>query len=134
MTVAVGATHGKRNRMIPRRIATPELEGGQESINTLNMTITELDRYISRNILSPNRRFFDIDGAPFRIDDKVTVLNNPNKDDTFDEDFVGMTGEVFYFEYDCGCGQTFPSDPMIGIKFPDGRAEEFWKEELMLIA
>ena len=29
-----------------------------------------------------------------------------------------------------GCGQRFPDDPMIGVRFPDGALQEFWREEL----
>jgi hypothetical protein len=80
--------------------------------------------------LKANKCSFDIDGAPYKIGQKVKVLNNPNKDDTFDMKLVDKTGEIIFFEYDCGCGQTFPTDPMIGVKFSDGSIDEFWKEEL----
>ncbi len=53
-------------------------------------------------------------------------------DDTADPAFLGREGRVLYFEYTCGCGQTYPNDPMIGVKFR-GKAEEFWREELALI-
>jgi len=72
----------------------------------------------------------DIIGAPFKIGDWVLVLNNPNADSTFNNSFSNKKGVVNYFEYGCGCGQTFPVDPMIGVLFPDKRVEEFWKEEL----
>jgi len=70
----------------------------------------------------------NIIGAPFKIGDIVTIIGV--EDYTFDEIFKGKTGEVYYFEYSCGCGQSFPADPMIGIKFENGEIEEFWKEEL----
>ena len=73
----------------------------------------------------------DIVGAPFKIGDLVLVLNNPNTDSTFDNSFFNEKGVVNYFEYSCGCGQTFPFDPMIGVLFPDERIEEFWKDELI---
>jgi|GEM_PF-7104590 len=95
------------------------------------MTIEELDLYVSRKILRHLKRRYDIDGAPFKINDHVRVLNNPSGDDTFDSRFVDEDGFVIYFEYDCGCGQSFPADPMIGVKFGDGQIEEFWKEELL---
>jgi len=44
--------------------------------------------------------------------------------------FLGMVGLVEHFEYTCGCGQSYPGDPMIGVRFSDGRSDEFWKEEL----
>ncbi|MFZ1982481.1 MAG: hypothetical protein WAU61_14355 [Smithella sp.] len=81
-------------------------------------------------ILKANRCAYNIDGAPYKIGQKVKVLNNPNKDDTFDVKFINKKGEIIFFEYDCGCGQTFPTDPMIGVKFSNGSIDEFWKEEL----
>lgn len=72
------------------------------------------------------------EGPPFKIGDKVGILNNPNVDCTFDEQFIGQTGSIVHFDYDCGCGQSFPSDPMIGVMFSDFKIEEFWKEELFL--
>jgi hypothetical protein len=81
-------------------------------------------------ILKTKKYNYNIDGAPYKIGQKVKVLNNPNIDDTFDIKFINKTGEIVFFEYDCGCGQTFPKDPMIGVKFSDGSIDEFWKEEL----
>ncbi len=78
----------------------------------------------------PLCRDYDIEGAPYKINDKVKVLNNPNNDMTFDYSFANKKGEVVYFEYDCGCGQSFPTDPMIGVRFDVESVEEFWKEEL----
>ena len=51
-------------------------------------------------------------------------------DETFDTRFLHRVGVVEYFDYDCGCGQSYPNDPMIGVKFPEGVTEEFWSEEL----
>jgi hypothetical protein len=76
---------------------------------------------------------YDIDGAPFRIDNAVQVLNNPNNDETFNCEFSGKKGTVVYYEYDCGCGQSYPNDPMIGVRFADKKVAEFWKEELQLL-
>ena len=77
-------------------------------------------------------RPYDIEGAPFRIGlaVKVTMVI----DETLDDSWVGQVGEIVYYEYDCGCSQTFPHDPMIGVKFPSGRTEEFWTEELIEFA
>jgi hypothetical protein len=74
--------------------------------------------------------YHDVEGAPFRIGDRVKVILLA--DDTADPVFLGRMGRVFYFEYTCGCGQTYPHDPMIGVKFR-GKFEEFWKEELARI-
>ncbi|HXR06251.1 MAG TPA: hypothetical protein VN765_02915 [Candidatus Acidoferrum sp.] len=72
----------------------------------------------------------DVDGAPFKIGDRVKVVSF--SDDTADEEFLGCKGNVLYFEYTCGCGQSFPKDPMIGVRFGEQIAE-FWKEELALL-
>jgi hypothetical protein len=97
------------------------------------MKLKELDKLITTTILKPIYRVEDIEGAPYKIGDIVKVLSNPNNDDTFSMKFVGKEGKVEYFEYDCGCGQNYPEDPMIGIKFQNGKIAEFWKEELELI-
>jgi len=81
--------------------------------------------------MSCNKRYFNVVGAPFKVGDQVEITLLP-KDETFDMSFLGKIGVVLYFEYDCGCGQTFPNDPMIGVQFSDGRLEEFWKEEISL--
>ena len=91
-----------------------------------------LDHYITKEILKPNYRFHDVEGAPFNIGDHVKVLDNPNDDSTFNMVYSGKTGIIHYFEYDCGCGQSFPEDPMIGVKFSDYTIGEFWHEELKL--
>ena len=72
----------------------------------------------------------DVEGAPFKLGYEVRVLDNPSLDCTFDEQYIGKIGHVVHFEYDCGCGQSFPADPMIGVMFSDFKVEEFWKEEL----
>ena len=99
-----------------------------------SLKIQFIDLIINSTILKPSYLKFDIDSAPYKIGDKVKVLNNPNLDDTFDKRLFNNICEVIYFEYDCGCGQTFPEDPMIGIKSGDGKIGEFWKEELELIS
>lgn len=72
----------------------------------------------------------DLDGAPFRIGDEVRVVQLA--DETADPKYLDHEGTVQYFEYACGCGQRFPNDPMIGVKF-SRKIDEFWKEELRLI-
>lgn len=46
----------------------------------------------------------------------------------------GREGVVVHLEYSCGCGQSYPGDPMIGVcMYIPGRGyivEEFWFEEL----
>jgi len=92
-----------------------------------------LDNFITDVLLRPNYRRYNINGAPYFIGSPVIVLNNPNCDESFNSDFIGMKGHVVFYEYDCGCGQTFPNDPMIGVLFSNKKIGEFWKEEIMLI-
>jgi hypothetical protein len=73
--------------------------------------------------------YVDVGGAPFKIGDRVRVTRGA--DETFDASYKGCTGIVEYFEYGCGCGQSYPRDPMIGVRFRSGLAE-FWREELAL--
>lgn len=77
---------------------------------------------------APDCIHHDVDGAPFKIGEGVKVVSL--SDDTGAVEFLGQLGQVLYFEYSCGCGQSFPNDPMIGIQFSEQTAE-FWKEELV---
>jgi hypothetical protein len=91
-----------------------------------------LDHLITTTILKPQYRKYNTEGAPFEIGCKVKILDG-SADSTFDKKYSNKTGWVDFLEYDCGCGQTYPSDPMIGVKFINGEIEEFWKEELTKI-
>ena len=86
---------------------------------------------MSKNLKSLFRKH-NIKNAPFKIGNKVQVLNNPLNDETFEKKYSHKMGWIVYFEYDCGCGQSFPEDPMIGVRFSNNKVEEFWKEELKL--
>lgn len=86
-----------------------------------------MDSFLSVTMGARDGIYHDVDGAPFKIGDKVRVVSF--SDDTADEEFLGCQGGVLYFEYSCGCGQKFPNDPMIGVQFGE-RTAEFWKEEL----
>jgi hypothetical protein len=70
----------------------------------------------------------NVRGAPFLISDTVTVCRLA--DDTANRSYLFKRGVVEYFNYSCGCGQTYPGDPMIGVRFASGEIEEFWREEL----
>jgi hypothetical protein len=78
--------------------------------------------------VSANPIHQNVKDAPFRIGELVRVLSS--EDDTFDPTYRGRVGIVKYLEYECGCGQSFPLDPMIGIEFDNMAVEEFWREEL----
>jgi hypothetical protein len=80
--------------------------------------------------MSSKPRFISIVGAPFKVGERVRVI--AGADETFDSAFFGRVGIIEYFEYDCGCGQTFPNDPMIGVRFSNC-VEEFWAEELQIV-
>jgi len=78
-------------------------------------------------------RPYNIYGAPFSIGDRVRVTHLI--DNTGEPSLIGKTGVIEHYEYDCGCGQVFPSSPMIGVRFPSDKdewLEEFWREELVL--
>jgi hypothetical protein len=72
--------------------------------------------------------YFNVKGVPFRIGERVIVV--AATDETCNMDYFGKIGVVVYFEYSCGCGQTYPKDPMIGVQFDDEKTEEFWREEI----
>lgn len=58
------------------------------------METKKLDRLITK-LLNPNYTFKNIKGAPFKISDKVLVLDNPNNDNSFNNEFVGKKGTSF---------------------------------------
>lgn len=71
-----------------------------------------------------------IEGAPFQVHDRVRVVDAIDRELYDVSRFVGRVGRVVHLDYDCGCGQSNPGDPMIGVKFRGGVVEEFWREEL----
>jgi hypothetical protein len=78
--------------------------------------------------MSQNPIYDNVHGAPSRIGESVRV--HGSQDETFDPSYKRRVGTIEYFEYECGCGQSYPNDPMIGVKFRDGKTAEFWAEEL----
>ncbi len=68
-----------------------------------------------------------VPGAPYQPRDIVVVV--AVVDSTADPEHIGKSGRVVHLEYECGCGQTYPDDPMIGVDLGDV-IEEFWREEL----
>ena len=70
----------------------------------------------------------DVKGAPLNIGQAVRVV--ALADETADKALLRKVGVTEHFEYSCGCGQSYPHDPMIGVRFSNGRLEEFWIEEL----
>lgn len=70
----------------------------------------------------------NVQHAPFKIGELVRI--HRLADDTANRLLLGKCGTVEYFEYTCGCGQSYPTDPMIGVRFSERIVEEFWREEL----
>ncbi len=66
--------------------------------------------------------------APYKIGGFVKIVFAT--DETFDHKFLGNVGKIIYYDYSCGCGQSFPDDPMIGVRFKNKEIGEFWKEEI----
>lgn len=69
-----------------------------------------------------------VPGAPRQSGDRVLIV--AVSDSTVDPGHIGKAGRVDYLNYDCGCGQKWPEEPMIGVVLDDGTEEEFWPEEL----
>lgn len=70
----------------------------------------------------------NIHGAPVKIG-QIVKVNQEFTDDTAEESWAGTTGIVIYLCYD-GCGQTYPTDPLIAIRNQAGECEQFWIEEI----
>lgn len=66
-------------------------------------------------------------GLPIAIGDRVQIV--ALTDETAAASHLGQSGHVVYFDYFCGCGQSFPDDPMIGVMLGES-VGEFWREEL----
>jgi hypothetical protein len=70
-----------------------------------------------------------VPGAPYQPGDVVVVVAAIDRNVRDVSEHIGKVGRVVHLEYGCGCGQTFPGDPMIGVELGD-LVEEFWREEL----
>jgi len=71
-----------------------------------------------------------VEGSPYQSGQRVRVVSatDPNAYDVSGD--IGVRGTVLYLEYECGSGQTYPTDPMIGVEIDGGKVEEFWSEEI----
>lgn len=74
--------------------------------------------------------FARVPGAPYQPGDEVAIRAAVDVEIHDVSDLIGERGVVEYLEYVCGCGQVYPHDPMIGVRFALGFLEEFWAEEL----
>jgi len=87
---------------------------------------------LAQEILGAKPRYEDIDGAPFKLNQRVVVSDV--EEDLDYEKYIGKKGRIIYFEYDCGSGQSFPGDPMMGVELEGTNiVEEFWKNEITQI-
>lgn len=72
----------------------------------------------------------EVIGSPFQPRQLVRVTSAVDEEVHDVSTHVGRRGMIEYLEYSCGAGQTYPHDPMIGVRFTNGDREEFWHEEL----
>lgn len=68
-----------------------------------------------------------VPGAPYQPGDRVVFTGMV--DDECDRVDLGEMGVVVYLEYSCGCGQTYPNLPVLGVSF-GGKVIEVWPEEV----
>lgn len=81
-------------------------------------------------VLNPRPIREPVPGAPYQPGDPVTVVDAVDVEIHDVSSHVGRRGRVAYLEYDCGSGQSYPGDPMVGVDLEGGGSEEFWPEEL----
>jgi hypothetical protein len=74
-----------------------------------------------------------VPGSSFQAGDTVVVVDDVDPEIHNVVAFIGRRGIVRSLNYDCGCGQEHPDDPMIMVEFTNGDKEEFWPEELHTI-
>jgi hypothetical protein len=76
--------------------------------------------------------FEHVEGAPFQPGEviRVTGCCDSEGEAVGIPELIGKFGVVKYLEYECGSGQHFPDDPMIGVRFRDGQIRELWKDEV----
>lgn len=84
----------------------------------------------NKNMLQGKKRK-NMKRVPYKIGGFVKIVFAT--DETFDHKFIGRVGKIVHYDYSCGCGQSFPDDPMIGVKFNSKEIEEFWKEEIITL-
>lgn len=67
---------------------------------------------------------------PFLPGDFVYVVKAVDAEVHDVSNYIGRSGKVVSLDYDCGCGQEYPDQPMTLVDFGRGDNEEFWPEEL----
>jgi hypothetical protein len=74
-----------------------------------------------------------VPGSPFQPRDIVRVVDTVDIEVHDVRKHLGRLGLVVHLEYSCGCGQSYPDYPAIGVKFANGQTEEFWPEEVLRV-
>lgn len=69
--------------------------------------------------------------APYRPGDMVRVVQAVERDVSDVSAHIGRHGYVIALDYDSGCGQLGPHDPMVTIQFANRKRLSFWREELI---
>jgi hypothetical protein len=83
--------------------------------------------------LSAKPIYHHVDGAPVQPRQIVRVIAAIDSEIADVAGHIGRLGLVEYLEYECGCGQSFPANPMVGLRFTSGAREEFWPEEIEVV-
>lgn len=153
--VAVGVTYPQRGDLVRVRLdpGGDWYEGSLIPADSLHFTVNQspfrLWRYGDwgetwivlpkpmkdvRSVGNPIWDWRGVEGSPYKPGDLVTVAAAIEREVHDVSHLLGRQGWVAYLEYDCGCGQSRPEDPMVGVAFAgdDAFLEEFWKEELRL--
>lgn len=89
---------------------------------------------LSEVVLSVKPLLHEVPGAPYQPGERVLMVRAVDRYVHDVSEFVGREGVVEYLEYECGCGQHYPEDPMVGVRFEDGDLQEFWREELRQVS
>lgn len=70
-------------------------------------------------------------GAPYQTGERVRVVCATSWHVHDAAHFYGRSGVVEYLDYDCGCSQTFPTDPVIVVSFSHGARGTFRAGDLI---
>jgi hypothetical protein len=73
-----------------------------------------------------------VEGAPYQLGDLVQVVRF--SDTTANRHYRSWIGRVIKLHYTGGVAESFPSDPMVCLRFGQKkRRAEYWAEELQLV-
>jgi hypothetical protein len=74
-----------------------------------------------------------IEGSFYQVGDSVKVVDQ-GADRWMIRAYIGSVGEVCDLDFASGCGESFPSDPLVIVRLVNGIVAGFWKEELEPLA